>query len=162
MPTFSLSIRPTCQSKTSLKMCWWEFPGGLVVRTWCFHHWPGFNPWSGHWDPTLSCCLLRPKKPTLLSYWHTFLTKPLEPFYSDLRRKRRKMTKWEFSSLLLLADYRVGSGGSWWSIWGRNGNVTERKSAPWATDVNTVIQLPTQEDNTGHFRCLFLQVRKSK
>ena len=34
-----------------------EFPGGPVVRTHHFHHCcPGFNPWLGNWDPTLSHC----------------------------------------------------------------------------------------------------------
>ena len=33
----------------------WEFPGGPVVKTLCFHCWGrGFNTWSGNWDPT--CC----------------------------------------------------------------------------------------------------------
>ena len=30
-----------------------EFPGGLAVGIKGFHcQWPGFNPWSGNWDPT--------------------------------------------------------------------------------------------------------------
>ena len=30
----------------------WEFPGGEVVRTLCFHcQGPGFSPWSGNYDP---------------------------------------------------------------------------------------------------------------
>ena len=30
----------------------WEFPGGLVVRSWSFCHCrPGFNPWSENWRP---------------------------------------------------------------------------------------------------------------
>ena len=35
-----------------LKDCAWEFPGGPVVRTPCFHcRGHGFDPWSGNQDP---------------------------------------------------------------------------------------------------------------
>ena len=39
----------------------WDFPGGPVVRTLCFHgREQGFNPWLGDLDPT--CCVVWPKE----------------------------------------------------------------------------------------------------
>ena len=46
----------------NVKKSGWEFPGGPVVRTPCFHcRGPGFDPWSGNEDPT-SCAAGQKKK----------------------------------------------------------------------------------------------------
>ena len=47
---------------TVIKTVWyWDFPGGPVVKTLCFHcRGRGFNPWLGNSDP--ACHVARPQK----------------------------------------------------------------------------------------------------
>ena len=70
------------------------FPGGLVVRIWCFHcHGQGFNPWWGNWDPT-SC-----------TPWPKFKKRKLtqtqnrsSPTLSKKFRREKKKFRWSNSA----------------------------------------------------------------
>ena len=121
----------------------WDFPGGPVPQTWCFHY-RGylFHPWSGTWDLTHPMALQKKKNKTEKRLvhglsWHyfyiLFITFNLRKYWSivDLQCVSFRCTVEWFSythiyphlsgNLMLIGYWRILSrcpaaaeGGPWW------------------------------------------------
>ena len=105
---FCPQVPAHCKAHTALKNgTIREFPGGLVVRIWCFPCCgPGFNHWSGNGDPTSSLCMSPwPKKKKKEWHHHTLKLVCFNQTVNFLLSGSKKVESLSPSSRLLLSPH---------------------------------------------------------